>query len=105
LLARLEIDWDALPKLSAEDLKDLGGVQIRRLNSARLRYASILCRVAPFIIAAPFSAIMIVGAFVLVEGSYCIVEGLAVCEWPRRSFEPFDGLQSATMRSSHIALE
>jgi hypothetical protein len=31
------------------------------------RYAAILCRAAPLISAAPFSAIMIVGALVLVE--------------------------------------
>jgi hypothetical protein len=30
-------------------------------------YAANLCRAAPFMIAAPFSAILIVGAFVLVE--------------------------------------
>jgi hypothetical protein len=41
-------------------------VEIRRLNFARLRHAAILCRAALLIIAAPFSAIMIVGAFVLV---------------------------------------
>jgi hypothetical protein len=32
-------------------------------SSARLRYAAILCRAAPIIIAAPFSAIMIVATF------------------------------------------
>jgi hypothetical protein len=32
-------------------------------SSARLRYAAILCGAALLIIAAPFSAIMIVGAF------------------------------------------
>jgi hypothetical protein len=35
--------------------------------AARLRSAAILCRAAPFIVAAPFVAIMIVGALVLVE--------------------------------------
>src|SRR6201987_1277410 len=33
----------------------------------RLRYAAVRCRAAPFIMTAPFSAIMIVGALVLVE--------------------------------------
>jgi hypothetical protein len=36
-------------------------------SAARLRYAANLCLSTPFIIAAPFSAIMIVGALVLVE--------------------------------------
>jgi hypothetical protein len=37
-------------------------------------YAAILCRAAPFISAAPFSAIMIVGALVLVELTAGIIE-------------------------------
>src|SRR5208282_5360244 len=37
-------------------------------------YAAILCRAAPLIIAAPFSAIMIVGALVLVEVTAGITE-------------------------------
>jgi hypothetical protein len=38
------------------------------------RYAASLCRAAPFIIAAPFSAIMIVRALVLVEVTAGITE-------------------------------
>ena len=36
-------------------------------SAAHLRYAARRCRLAPIIIAAPFSVIMIVGALVLVE--------------------------------------
>jgi hypothetical protein len=43
-------------------------------NSAHLGYAAILCRAALFIIAAPLSAIMIVGAFVLVDVTVGITE-------------------------------
>jgi hypothetical protein len=42
------------------------------------RYAASLCRAAPFIIAAPFSSVMIVGAFVLVEVTADITEGRVV---------------------------
>ena len=58
----------------ARDLKGLGVVHVRRLNSARLRYLAILCRAAPIIVASPFSAIMIVGALVLVEVTAGITE-------------------------------
>ena len=44
------------------------------LHSALLRYAASLCCAAPLIIAAPFSAIMIVGALVLVEVTAGITE-------------------------------
>ena len=43
-------------------------------SSTRLAYAAIRCRAAPLIIAAPFSAIMIVGALVLVEVTAGITE-------------------------------
>jgi hypothetical protein len=42
-----------------------GGSTLLRPDTAP--YAAILCRAASFIILAPFSAIMIVGAFVLVD--------------------------------------
>jgi len=43
-------------------------------SSTRLRYAANLSRAAPLIIAAPFSAIIIVGALVLVEVTAGITE-------------------------------
>ena len=43
-------------------------------RSVRFGYAASRCRAAPLIIAAPFSAIMIVGAFVLVEVTAGITE-------------------------------
>ena len=54
--------------------RSLCAVEIRRLNSARLRHVAILCRAAPIIVASPFSAIMIVGALVLVEVTAGITE-------------------------------
>ena len=48
-------------------------------SSTRLRYAANLSRVAPLIIAAPFSAIMIVGALVLVEVTAGITEASMMC--------------------------
>jgi hypothetical protein len=39
-----------------------------------LRYAANLCRAAPLMIAAPFSAIMMVGALVLVELTAGMIE-------------------------------
>src|ERR1700730_18415786 len=47
---------------------------IESLDADRARYAAILCRAAPLIIVAPFSAIMIVGALVLVEVTAGITE-------------------------------
>ena len=48
--------------------------------SARLSYAASLCRAAPLISVAPFSAIMIVGALVLVEVTAGITAAL-VTSW------------------------
>jgi hypothetical protein len=47
---------------------------MRRLYSARFCCAATLCRAPPFMIAAPFSAIMIVGTLVLVEVTAGITE-------------------------------
>ena len=47
---------------------------MRRLYSARFCRAATLCRAPPFFIAAPFTAIMIVGTLVLVEVTAGITE-------------------------------
>jgi len=45
-----------------------------RINSTGLRYAAILCCAAALMIAAPFSAIMMVGTLVLIEMTAGITE-------------------------------
>src|SRR2546430_3837589 len=56
------------------ELQSQSNLVCRLLLEKKTRYAAILCRSAPVIITAPFSAIMIVGALVLVEVTAGITE-------------------------------